>query len=480
MNSRGEPATEYDVFICHASEDKDSFVRELAHALDARRIRVWYDEFTLQPGDSLRRSIDRGLLTSQAGIVVLSPAFFSKRWPAYELDGLVELQNGGHGDVVDDERSGRIIPIWHNVNVDAVRRFSPSLANVVALRSEEGVDEVANRVANVLRPSGSALLFAYRELAHLAEPYGWAPHIITDDWWLDVVESGSANDVEGTFQDAIGWGRWGFPLPPPSAEPRERGHRLAWAAAQMIWQRTAEKAGISQLTPPEEVIEYISSCPGLVNLCIEQPSYMLSYAPQLALPGRAGYLQEVVDETFDWATGRILAADINPDSKVGRVRFARDYGYLALRDVKLINAAPGRVACTWVQGEIHGPQVSVYEPIDHAAWLVSSKSSWLDKTRRRALLAGIFEWAVWPMWHDTENWRDQERLLTLLDEQRLSATKRQVVTALVRKRVILAVEKLELQESADYLTDQLVKAGLIASYRRRQKSRANGTRSAGY
>jgi hypothetical protein len=67
----GSERIDFDVFISHAREDKDSFVRPLAHALAARRLRPWYDEFTLRPGDSLRRSIDHGLLTSQAGIVVL-------------------------------------------------------------------------------------------------------------------------------------------------------------------------------------------------------------------------------------------------------------------------------------------------------------------------------------------------------------------------------------------------------------------------
>lgn len=52
---------EYDAFICHASEDKESFVRPLAKELRKKGLRVWYDEFTLKLGDSLRRSIDRGL-----------------------------------------------------------------------------------------------------------------------------------------------------------------------------------------------------------------------------------------------------------------------------------------------------------------------------------------------------------------------------------------------------------------------------------
>jgi hypothetical protein len=39
---------------------------------------VWFDEFTLKVGDSLRRTIDHGLGYSRFGVVVLSPAFFAK------------------------------------------------------------------------------------------------------------------------------------------------------------------------------------------------------------------------------------------------------------------------------------------------------------------------------------------------------------------------------------------------------------------
>jgi hypothetical protein len=68
----------WDVFISHASEDKDDFVRPLADNLQRSGLRVWFDEFTLTVGDSLRRSIDRGLAKSQYGIVVISPSFLEK------------------------------------------------------------------------------------------------------------------------------------------------------------------------------------------------------------------------------------------------------------------------------------------------------------------------------------------------------------------------------------------------------------------
>ncbi|AFP20488.1 toll/interleukin-1 receptor domain-containing protein [Geobacter sulfurreducens] len=54
----------YDAFISHASEDKQDFVRGLAEALRDNNVAVWYDEFTLKVGSSLRRSIDHGLSTA--------------------------------------------------------------------------------------------------------------------------------------------------------------------------------------------------------------------------------------------------------------------------------------------------------------------------------------------------------------------------------------------------------------------------------
>jgi hypothetical protein len=61
----------FDAFISHASEDKDNFVRELSEELQNNNIAVWYDEFSLTVGDSLRRSIDHGLSKSRFGIVIL-------------------------------------------------------------------------------------------------------------------------------------------------------------------------------------------------------------------------------------------------------------------------------------------------------------------------------------------------------------------------------------------------------------------------
>lgn len=133
---------EFDVFISHASEDKDDFVRPLAEELSGRDIRVWYDESTLKVGDSLRRKIDQGLARSRYGVVVLSGAFFVKNWPQYELDGMVAREMDGHKV---------ILPIWHKVSKSEVIRFSPTLADKVAINSSlSSIEEIADQLMEVI------------------------------------------------------------------------------------------------------------------------------------------------------------------------------------------------------------------------------------------------------------------------------------------------------------------------------------------
>ncbi|MBK7628790.1 MAG: DUF1883 domain-containing protein [Bacteroidales bacterium] len=135
----------YDVFISHASEDKDEVVRPLAIALQAEGLSVWYDEFEMQIGDSLRRKIDKGLANSRFGIVVLSKDFIKKGWTNYELDGIITK-------VVSGEQI--MLPIWHNITKKEVIDFSPSLADKLARNtSAYTVEEIAAEISEVINNS---------------------------------------------------------------------------------------------------------------------------------------------------------------------------------------------------------------------------------------------------------------------------------------------------------------------------------------
>lgn len=90
----------YDLFISHASEDKDEIVRPMATILERLSVRVWYDEFSLQLGDSLTASIDKGLRLSRYGLLVLSKAFIGKNWPDYEYRSLLTRQIDGESVIL--------------------------------------------------------------------------------------------------------------------------------------------------------------------------------------------------------------------------------------------------------------------------------------------------------------------------------------------------------------------------------------------
>jgi len=131
---------EYDVFICYASEDK-AFVEPVAQALISKGLKVWYDRFELKMGDSLRQEIDHGLVSSRYGTVVLSKNFFKKQWPQSELNALAGRQNAEGRKV--------ILPIWHEIEADEVRKYSPLLADLLAARSEDGLESIVGQIINV-------------------------------------------------------------------------------------------------------------------------------------------------------------------------------------------------------------------------------------------------------------------------------------------------------------------------------------------
>lgn len=133
----------YDIFVSDASADKEEFVDSLVQKARLAGLRVWYDDFALEWGDSIRQKIDNGLRSTYFGVVVLSPNFFSRPWPNYELDGLIQRDLSG---------KGRILPIWHRLTQDDVERYAPSLAGRIALSTSSSTsDSIVEELARVLQ-----------------------------------------------------------------------------------------------------------------------------------------------------------------------------------------------------------------------------------------------------------------------------------------------------------------------------------------
>ena len=131
----------WDCFVCHATEDKETVARPLVEQLKKRPLRVWFDEDNLDVGDDLLAKIAQGLSQSRFGIVILSPSFFKKTWTNRELNGLFALERGG---------KKRILPVWHNVDTVQVNQYSSQLANRLGVATVEGIDVVSSKLVQAI------------------------------------------------------------------------------------------------------------------------------------------------------------------------------------------------------------------------------------------------------------------------------------------------------------------------------------------
>jgi hypothetical protein len=136
-------ADSFDLFLSHASEDKEQLARPLCSKLRELGYVVWLDESQIEAGDQLVQSLDSGIHTSRCGLIVLSQAFMRKKWTRYEVDQLLEAsRNSGK----------KLFFLWHGVSEDEVRAWSPELADRVAFITERySLDELALRLARAMR-----------------------------------------------------------------------------------------------------------------------------------------------------------------------------------------------------------------------------------------------------------------------------------------------------------------------------------------
>jgi hypothetical protein len=127
------------VFISHDSRDKDSIARPLAHELRKIVGRVWFDEYSLKLGASLRESIERGLRECTRCVLILTPNFLSNTgWTKTEFNSIFTREL--------IERTNVVIPVWADVTSKQVYEYSPSLADKVAANWQDGCTAVAKRI----------------------------------------------------------------------------------------------------------------------------------------------------------------------------------------------------------------------------------------------------------------------------------------------------------------------------------------------
>ncbi|HEX8659744.1 MAG TPA: toll/interleukin-1 receptor domain-containing protein [Hymenobacter sp.] len=131
-----------DVFICHDSRDKTDAAKPLYDALVAKGLKVWYDEVSLELGDSLTEKIEEGIRQCRFGLIILSKHFLSNdRWAKNEL------QSFGTKQRVTNEKV--VIPIWHGIDESDLAQYSYWLLDKKG-GSTSDIEALANQIKRIV------------------------------------------------------------------------------------------------------------------------------------------------------------------------------------------------------------------------------------------------------------------------------------------------------------------------------------------
>lgn len=435
-------------FICHASEDKDDFVRPLAEALREEHIEVWYDEFSLDVGDSLTGSINSGLGSAERGIVILSRHFFAKAWPQQELKTLINRQLAGKANL--------ILPVRHGISHEEVATRFPLLADSISISSDKGVDAVVRALVKKLRPEKSPIVVAREALQRV----GVEPPSVTDPFWFDLAEM-----KESQFHSPYADTKWLFPLPHGvERSEQERGENLASMLLQLDWSNDAREEGLCQLSRPEEIHDFLRRWPGLIETARTESITLALYAPQITIPGFDTGFEDVFDEIVGHDFQQMEYLDYDPGWKTRDGTKPLCHEVIALRHPTFGNFTPYKVAQSFVDAHDMHFRRSSFTGFECLVWLLSTDADWLPAKVRDILLEGFHGRQLWA--HDLMI-RSKRRGDFIRRLYRIGRRGRSISRAVKRDAVehfTEALQNIGVHESPDHIADQFFSRGYVESY----------------
>lgn len=141
IEKQGSQPEKYDIFLCHAWEDRRSIAKDLTDALENAGVSVWFSEKVVLLGSNLMREIDKGLSESRAGLVLVTESFIKR----IKAEG-----------VADKELSALLardllVPIVHGVTYEDLREESPLLASRSGLdTADDTLEEIAAKISELV------------------------------------------------------------------------------------------------------------------------------------------------------------------------------------------------------------------------------------------------------------------------------------------------------------------------------------------
>lgn len=137
----GPRAKTYDLFLCHAWDDRRGTATELHDLLEAEDVSVWFSERDIVLGQPFMREIDKGLAKTRIGLVLITPALLRR------------VESGGVSEKELSELLSRdlLIPVAHGVTYDEIRSVSPLLGSRHGLSTEEdSMEDIAKKIAELI------------------------------------------------------------------------------------------------------------------------------------------------------------------------------------------------------------------------------------------------------------------------------------------------------------------------------------------
>ena len=137
----GPRADSYDLFLCHAWDDRRGAAAELHKFLELQHVSVWFSERDIILGQPFMREIDKGLARTRIGLVLITPAFLRR------------IESGGVSEKELSELLSRdlLIPVAHGVSYDQIRLVSPLLGSRNGLSTDEdSLEDIATKIAELV------------------------------------------------------------------------------------------------------------------------------------------------------------------------------------------------------------------------------------------------------------------------------------------------------------------------------------------
>lgn len=141
VESIGPRAEFYDLFLCHAWDDRREAADELHGLLEGEGVSVWFSEKDIILGQPFMREIDKGLAKTRIGLVLITPAFLKR------------IESGGVSEKELSELLARdlLIPVAHGVTYDEIRAVSPLLGSRNGMSTDEdSMEDIAKKVAELV------------------------------------------------------------------------------------------------------------------------------------------------------------------------------------------------------------------------------------------------------------------------------------------------------------------------------------------